>query len=150
MLTREAIIINYQPLAAEQCLYILEALCEGVVLANMVEIQTGLPSFVSLAAEGVTYQYPQVDHAHGQQVGTLSDVLHKGKATCLEAASIYTAARRLAGHDAVVRLTPQLDAYDKAIPWEYHALVNTDDTQVDPTSDLPGAPNYRAGEVCCP
>jgi len=150
VLTREAIIINYRPLSPEQCLYILEALCEGVVMANMVEIETGLPSFVSLAAEGITYEYPRVDQAHGQQVGTLSDVLHKGKATCLEAASAYAAARRLAGHDAVVVLAPQLDAYGKVIPWDYHALVLTGGGEVDPTSDLPGAPNFVPGAVCCP
>ena len=83
-------------------------------------------------------------------MGILSDVLHKGKATCLEAASIYAAVRRLGGNDAMVVLAQQVDAYDKPIPWDYHAMVDTAGAMVDPTSDLRGAPNFVAGEVCCP
>lgn len=140
-LNREGLKITYRPLNADVCRYILEALAEGIVLANMVELERGCPDMCSLTNEGVTYEPPQQDCAQDQEVGTLSEVLHKGRATCLEAAAIEAAVERRAGYDAVVEIEFELDEYDRPIPWRYHAYVRHQDGSLsDPSAALKGTP----------
>ncbi len=141
MLKREGIKISYRPINSESCLFILEAITNGIADANIVELEHGAPDFAGLAAEGILYERPQKisNNDHDQHVGTLSEVIHKGKATCLEAAAIETALYRRAGHNATVRLIPQVDAYSKPIEWMYHAVVELPDGQViDPTESMQG------------
>lgn len=135
-LSKEGLKISYRPLTALQCKYILESLAEGLVQANMVEMDSGLPSFDSLEAEGIVYEEPQRDCNGDQEVGLLSEILHKGRATCLEAATIAAAAERRAGNTATVEVEFEKDSYNQIIPWSYHAYTRINGELFDPSAAL--------------
>ncbi len=154
---RAGINIGYRPVNSEMCLYVIEALAEGTVLANIVEMKQSYPNFPGVAEAGIKYEEPRMsEDGRDQHIGTLSEVIYKGKATCLEATAISAALFRLAGHNAQVEIIPQLDAYGKPIDWSYHAIVRLDgDRVVDPTMELEGYPKVagqswwqRAGYCC--
>ena len=144
---REAIIISYRPTSSEQCLFILEAITEGVVQANLVEIETAYGGFEGFAVEGIRYENPVIDTRHGQKIGTISEVLEKGTATCVEVAAASAAVIRHTGREADVEFVPQMDTYGKPMPWRYHAVVKLPDgTFVDPTEEIKEGPVVGA---CC-
>jgi hypothetical protein len=146
-LKEEGIKINYYPIDTAVAMETLAAITEGMVLANMVEIEQGAPDFESLVREGVAYEPPQKDCARDQRVGTLSAVLHKKMATCIEAAAIAVAAARLDGHRAETEFVHETDAYGTPVPWRYHVYAIIDGRRTDPAAELRGYP--QAGGACC-
>lgn len=101
----------------------LEALAEGLVLMNLVELESGAyDDFPGLREAGIAYENPRMS-TDGQRKGTLSEVLRRGRATCIEAAAIEAALFR---HDenvhAVVALVPE-KYREKIRPGVFHAVV---------------------------
>lgn len=146
---RAGIKVSYRPISSELCLYVIEALAEGTVLANIVEMEQSYPEFPGLTEAGIKYEEPQEvsRQDQDQHIGTLSEVIHKGRATCLEATAIEAAMFRRAGHNAHVEIVPKLDAYGQPIEWRYHAVVRLDDDRIlDPTAELEGYPKV-AGQT---
>lgn len=141
-LSKEGLKIAYYPLDEEVCRRTLEALAEGVVLANMIELEAGAPNFVSLVDSKITYEPPQQDCARDQEIGTLSAILHKRRATCLEAAAVEAAVQRASGRMADVYIEYESDANGNPIPWSYHAFVRFPNTGevTDPSAELTGSP----------
>lgn len=140
--------ISYSQEDSATCMFILEALYEGIVNANIVEIERLYPDFPGIEAAGLRYEGPQPvsQNDPDQHIGTLSHVLKKKKATCIEAAAIVAAEERVAGREASVRLIESLDTYGEPLPYEYHAVVELDDgTLVDPSQVLPGYSSPSVG-----
>lgn len=148
-LARAGIKVSYRPVSSELCLYIIEALAEGVVVANIVELVQSYPEFPGLVEAGIEYEEPQEVSKRDpdQHIGTLSEVIYKGRATCLEATAIEAAIFRRGDYDARVEIVPKLDAYGQPIEWRYHAVVRLgNDRILDPTADLKGYPKV-AGQT---
>lgn len=149
---RDGTKISYARTDHETCLYVLEALYEGVTSANVVELTRLFPDFPGMVEAGIRYEEPQKvsELDPDQHIGTLSYVMKKKRATCIEAAAIYAAQMRVEGVDAVVRLLSMEDAYGEIMPYSYHAVVDLGDgTMVDPSEDLPGyVPQVGGTERC--
>ena len=117
----------------------LEAMTESAVRINVIELESGkFDDFSGLAEEGIVYEEPRMT-GEGQKVGSLSEVIHRGKATCIEAAAIDAALFRYDnGQRAFVALIP-VKYRDKVKPGHFHAVVVLPSGQViDSSNSLEG------------
>lgn len=75
-----------------------------------------------------------------QALGTAPVIHARGKATCFDWCAYVAGLLRFQGDlGARVILIPVVGEYERAIPYRYHALVETGDGEIlDPTCDLPG------------
>ncbi len=131
------------------------AVAEGLTACNVTAIRQDPRLIERLAVQLPRYEPPRKAGKADQAVGTLPVVLTRGRATCIEIASIDAAIRRLDGdHAARVAL---IDVYSERIgapmPYAYHAIVVCGDGSVsDPTRALPGAADvewFAAAGHCC-
>jgi len=120
----------------------LEALCEGLVRANVIERSADqIPSQIE---GGIVYEEPRVSTCADQTCSTSSVCAERGRATCMEAACDLAAALRLQGVHAVARIVQMMKRYGDTSypdPFRYHAVVECPETGsvYDPTALLEGA-----------
>ena len=74
------------------------AMAVGAVQVNMAEIQEG----ATVDVNALDYENPRV--SKNQQIGSLSEVDRRGRATCLEICAIVVAADRLDGVESFVQV----------------------------------------------
>lgn len=133
--------IEYHTDSSEQCMFILEALCEGITQANQVWLHNHPEAPDNLVEGGVVYEDPRpTSNADlDQAIGIAPVLIKRGRATCVEMACFEAARWRQIGIDASVELVPQKGAYGQIIDYSYHAIVRLPDGEVkDPTAELPG------------
>jgi hypothetical protein len=126
----------------------LEAIAEGLVLLNVVELTGGqYEDFKGLKGEGIRYENPRMS-ADGQRKSSLSDVLRRKRATCIEAAAIDAALYRVdEGVAARVRLVPE-KYRDKVKRGYFHAVVELPNGEVvDSSESLIGYASPSVGHM---
>lgn len=115
----------------------LEALANGVVDLNLVELDE-YPDFKGLEAHSIRYESPRMGK-YGQRIGSLSEVLTRRKATCIEAAAIE-AALLIQDEEINARVAVIHEMYNgKPRPFRYHAVVEDEEGNVyDSSQNLVG------------
>lgn len=136
------LLIELGPASSEELRVYWEGACEGLCEANAhwfadhpQEIDGPMPR----------YEDPRGKVCNGARVADQAlgsaPVIHKRlKATCFDWCAYVAGLRRAQGDkDARVILIPVVGEYGRAIPFRYHALVETGDGEIiDATQDLPG------------
>ena len=131
------------------------AIAEGLTACNVTAIRQAPELVERLSGKLPRYEPPRKAGKADQAVGTLPVVLTRGRATCIEIASIDAAIRRLDGDPGarVALIDVYNDRIGAAMPYAYHAIVVCGDGSIsDPTRALPGAANvewYAAAGHCC-
>jgi hypothetical protein len=104
-------------------------MAESVVQINLAEIDGG----VDLSGSELRYEDPRMKK--NQVIGSLREVLRRGRATCLEICAIVAAAESAAGNMAYVKII-SVKYKKKAMPNRFHAVVRNQDGSVFDASEL--------------
>ncbi len=129
-------ILEYRTESSEQCRMVLEALCEGIVLANEVLMATSknLPQ-----RPAYHYEKPRMNDGARQKIALASEIGTRGRATCIEWACARAAADRLDGVPCDVRVIPFVDVNGDPVPFDFHAVIQRSDGSIhDVTPELQG------------
>lgn len=146
---KRRISFHYVTATLEQEPHLVEALCEGFVRANEIEIIADPEEYPCCIACGrVRYSAPIPCMRNGraepncQEVFGITALLRRGYGTCIELACAQCAIKRVKdGKECHVIVRHQIGANGLPIPNQYHALLEYADGTIEDTTEEVKAAN---------